>query len=415
MEQSLENMPLRAVLAAVDTGGYDAERSFDELSELCRTAGYEPVARVMQKRQSPDSATYIGKGILEDVASIIKGEEAEIVIFDDELSPSQIRNTEDACGCPVIDRTMLILNIFAMRANSAEGGIQVELARQRYMLPRLSGRGVEMSRQGSGTGTHRGPGETKLESDRRHIRRRITALEKELEELSKRRDLRRKRRRKEGVNTVAIVGYTNAGKSTLLNYLTGSGVLAEDMLFATLDPTSRALTLPDGSSVMLVDTVGFISRLPTLLIEAFKATLEEVSDANLILNICDISSPDFQNQMDVTNNILQEIGAEQIPVVTALNKCDLIKEVPHTIRENCVTISARTGFGVDALLKAIAGQLNGNHRRVKLLLPYEKSGLVATLREQGRVFSEDYAENGINVDALVHKSVEHLIKGYEIE
>ena len=413
MEVTIENKSQRAILVAADIGSHDAERSLDELHELCYTAGYEPVARVIQRRQSPDPATYVGKGILEDVAGVLSGEGAELVIFDDELSPSQIRNIEAACDCPVIDRTMLILNIFAMRANSAEGGIQVELARQRYMLPRLVGRGVQMSRQGSGTGTHRGPGETKLESDRRHIRRRIAALEEDLEELGKRRAQRRKRRKKEGIPTIAIVGYTNAGKSTLLNHLTGSGVLAEDMLFATLDPTARALLLPDGARAMLVDTVGFISRLPTLLVEAFKATLEEVSDADLILNVCDVSSPDFHIQMSVTEKILQDIGAQAIPMVTALNKCDLISEVPHTISGNCVAISAKTGFGIDALLEEIARQLSGSHRRMSLLLPYDKGGLLAIVREQGRVLSEDYTDDGICSEAMVHKSVQHLLEPYE--
>ncbi len=414
MEQILDNRPLRAVLAAADLGGYDIERSLGELEELCRTAGHPPVARIIQRRQSPDPATFIGKGILVDVARLIESEEADIVIFDHELSPSQTRNIEAACNCPVLDRTLLILNIFAMRATSAEGSIQVELARQRYMLPRLMGKGVQLSRQGSGTGTHRGPGETKLESDRRHIRRRIAALEEELRELSKRRDLRRKRRKKEGMATVAIVGYTNTGKSTLLNHLTGAGVLAEDMLFATLDPTARGLLLPDGSTVLLIDTVGFISRLPTLLIEAFKATLEDASDADLILNICDVSSPDFEAQMAVTESILTDIGAATVPIITALNKCDLVSEVPHTINNNCVAISAKTGFGVPKLLEAIAQQLSGNHCKMKLLLPYDKAGLLGQVREQGRVLSEDYTPEGIQSEALVHRSIWHLLSPFQI-
>lgn len=414
MEQIIDNRPLRAVLVAADLGGYDTERSLNELDELCKTAGHVSIARVVQRRQSPDPATFVGKGIIEDIAELVKTEEADLIIFDHELSPSQTRNIETACDCPVLDRTLLILNIFAMRATSAEGGIQVELARQRYMLPRLMGKGVELSRMGSGTGTHRGPGETKLESDRRHIRRRIAALEEELRELSLRRDRRRQRRKKEGLATVAIVGYTNAGKSTLLNYLTGAGVLAEDMLFATLDPTSRGLTLPDGSTVLLIDTVGFISRLPTLLIEAFKATLEDASDADLILNICDVSSPDFESQMAVTEGILNDIGAGGVPVVTALNKCDLVSEVPHTINNSCVAISAKTGLGVDRLLGEIARQLSGNHRKMRLLLPYDKGGLLGQVREQGRVITEQYTADGIECEALAHKSIWHLLEAFEV-
>ncbi|WP_343281934.1 GTPase HflX, partial [Ligaoa zhengdingensis] len=278
--------PQRALLVSVDAGEFDAETSLAELEELADTAGAEVVAKVCQRRPEYDTATLIGSGRLDEIRQFAGENEVDLLIFDHELTASQIRNISDATGVDVIDRTMLILDIFAQRARTSEGRVQVELAQLRYRLPRLGGQGHALSRLGGGIGT-RGPGESKLESDRRHIRRRIQALEEQLAELERRRGRQRARRRKDGVPTVAIVGYTNVGKSTLLNALTDAGVLAEDKLFATLDPTARALTLPDGRTVMLVDTVGLVRRLPHHLVEAFHSTLEEAAEADLLLNVCD--------------------------------------------------------------------------------------------------------------------------------
>ncbi len=279
--------PERAVLVDVDSGEYDVDSSISELGELAETAGAQVVAKVIQKREKPNAATYLGSGRLEELKIFCEDNDIDLLIFDSELSPSQLRNIEDITDVRVVDRTTLILDIFAARAKSGEGKLQVELAQVKYSLPRLTGKGTQLSRLGGGIGT-RGPGESKLESDRRHIRRRINSLEEELKALKSRRDLLRERRAKDGVETVAIVGYTNAGKSTLMNALTNAGVLVEDKLFATLDPTSRALILPDGRSVMLIDTVGLIRRLPHHLVEAFKSTLEEAASADVILNVCSI-------------------------------------------------------------------------------------------------------------------------------
>ena len=304
-----------AVLAAIDTGEYDAQRSMEELEELAKSAGAKVMGRVIQKKDRPDPATLMGSGRVEELAEFVQNSQVELVIFDHELSPAQQKNLENALGAAVIDRTTLILDIFAQRAKTSEGRLQVELAQLKYRLPRLAGQGTSLSRLGGGIGT-RGPGESKLESDRRHIRRRIHALEEELEALEKRRGLLRQRRKKDDVVTVAIVGYTNVGKSTLLNTLTDAGVLAKDMLFATLDPTSRALDLPDGRRVMLIDTVGLVSRLPHQLVQAFHSTLEEAADADLVLNVCDVSSPEFDQQLEVTTGLLKELGAENVPVLT---------------------------------------------------------------------------------------------------
>jgi GTP-binding protein HflX len=295
---------------------------------------------------------------------------------------------------------MLILDIFAQHANTAEGRLQVELAQLRYRLPRLGGRGGALSRLGGGIGT-RGPGETQLETDRRHIRRRISALERELLQLQKHRALIRDRRIKNEIQTVAIVGYTNVGKSTLLNTLTGAGVLAEDKLFATLDATARRLTLPDGRAVLLVDTVGLVRRLPHHLIEAFRATLEEAAAADLLLNVCDISSPDAAEQIKVTQALLEQLGAGHIPVLHILNKCDKIAQVPFALDENTCLVSARTGFGLDGMLQKIEQRLAGTHTRAVLLLPYGEGALAGRLRGAGKVFSEEFLPEGIRMDLFV--------------
>lgn len=390
MIENKQEILQRAILIAADTGEYDVEVSLDELSELAATAGAQTVAKVVQKRPAFDPATVIGAGRLEEVAACCEGGSADLVIFDCELSPSQQRNVEKTCGVPVIDRTTLILDIFAQRAVTAEGKLQVELAQLRYRLPRLTGLGTSLSRLGGGIGT-RGPGESQLETDRRHIRRRIASLQEQLAELEKRRGLLRARRKKDGVTTVAIVGYTNVGKSTLLNALTDAGVLAEDKLFATLDPTSRALSLPDGRSVMLVDTVGLVRRLPHQLVEAFKSTLEEAANADLLWCVCDVSSDEADEQIQVTKQLMQELGVQDTPVLTVLNKCDRIARVPLPVNDLTALISAKTGFGFDELLRKTAKALAPTHKRLKLLIPYDKTGLINEILRDGKVFSQEYA------------------------
>ena len=403
----------RAILIGADTGEYDAESSMDELSELAKTAGAEELARVLQKREAYEPATVIGEGKLAEVKELCGSLGAELLIFDCELTASQIRNVEDETDVRVIDRTMLILDIFAGRAVSREGKLQVELAQLKYRLPRLMGIGASLSRLGGGIGT-RGPGETQLETDRRHIRRRIDKLSAELKELEERRSYARDRRKKDSVQVGAIVGYTNAGKSTLLNLLTGADVLAEDKLFATLDPTSRAIELPDGRSLLLVDTVGLIRRLPHHLVEAFKSTLEEAACADIIIHVCDVSDPEAAEKADVTLKTLADLGAAEIPVVTVLNKCDLLTEnIPED--DSTVTISAKKAQGIDRLLKVVAANLPETAKRMKLLLPYDKAGFTAKLRENGKVFTEEYTETGVLVDALVDQMLIKQMSQYETE
>lgn len=416
-----ENETLRpplAVLAGVDTGEYDMDVSMEELRELADTAGYETAGVLTQKRPEPDAATCLGAGRLEELAQFLQNTGADVVIFDQELSPLQIRNLEEALSRPVIDRTMLILDIFARRAVSAEGKLQVELARLRYQLPRLAGWGVELSRQGGGGGggggARRGAGESKKETDRRHIRRRITVLSRELEELAQRRQRMRERRKKDSVTTVAIVGYTNVGKSTLLNALTQAGVLAEDKLFATLDPTARGLDLPDGRRVMLIDTVGLLRRLPHHLVEAFRSTLEEAAHADLILNVCDAASGEAPEQLAVTRELLAQLGAEKIPVLTVLNKCDLLSRTPEGMEGQWAAISAKTGEGLPELLRAIAGMLPPAFLRARLLLPYSAGDLEARISREGKVFEREYTAEGTVLEASIPLELVHLVKEYVI-
>lgn len=403
----------RVLLAAVDTGAYDVDQSLDELEELTETAGGEVVARVVQKRPSFDSGTCIGSGRLEEIAQICRNENIDRIVFDHELTATQIRNIEDVCGVFTIDRTMLILDIFAQRATTREGRLQVEIAQNKYRLPRLAGMGTNLSRLGGGIGT-RGPGESKLETDKRHIRTRIAALSEELKEIEKRRGLMRKRRRKDGVQVAAIVGYTNVGKSTLLNALTEAGVLAENKLFATLETTSRAIELPDGRSVMLVDTVGLIRRLPHQLVEAFKSTLEEAANADVIIHVCDASADDCEEQAKVTLELLKELGCEGIPIVTVFNKCDKVPYIDELDAEGeAVKISAKNGTGIDSLLEAVQKALPQACTRCKLFLPFDKAGLANTIRKDGRVFSEEYTAEGILLDALVDVKNYHLVEKYK--
>ena len=406
----------RVLLAAVDTGAYDAEQSLDELEELADTAGADTAARIVQKRPAFDSATCIGPGRLEEMAQLCQSGDIDQIIFDHELTATQIRNIEDACGVHTIDRTMLILDIFAQRATTHEGRLQVELAQQRYRLPRLAGMGIQLSRLGGGIGT-RGPGETKLETDKRHIRTRISNLSAELKEIEKRRTYARSRRKKDGVLVCAIVGYTNVGKSTLLNLLTDAGVLAENKLFATLETTSRAIELPDGRSLMLVDTVGLIRRLPHHLVEAFKSTLEEAANADVILHICDASAENCEEQAQVTLDLLSELGCDGIPVVTVFNKCDLLPEelafAPET--RNAVLISAKENRGMDQLLAALAKALPDPARRMRLLLPFSQGGLLNEIRSSGKLFSEEYTPEGILVNAMVDVRLQKAAAPYETE
>ena len=397
--------PEKAVLIAVDTGEYDCDISLDELEELAETAGAEVVGRMSQKRDKPDSGTFLGSGRLEELGDFCKNNEVDLVIADSELAPAQLRNIEKATDVRVIDRTTLILDIFAERARSNEGKLQVELAQLRYSLPRLMGQGTKLSRLGGGIGT-RGPGETKLESDRRHIRRRIKALEDEFDALEKRRSLARARREKDGVETVVIVGYTNAGKSTLMNTLTEAGVLAQDKLFATLDPTSRALVLPDGRRVMLIDTVGFIRRLPHHLVEAFKSTLEEAVCAKVILNVCDASDPECAEHLKVTNDLLEELGCSGKPIIPVFNKCDLPQADEAAMRlPGAVNISALEGRGLDELLDAVAKALPPTRAKAKLLIPYSDGAAAAALRKDGVITVEDYRADGLYLELTADVSL----------
>ena len=408
-----EKIVTKAVLAAADCGEYDCESSMKELEELAKTAGAEVVAQVIQKRSAPEPATVIGEGKIEELRDLANKLEADLVIFDCELTASRIRNIEDIVNVRVIDRTMLILDIFAGRAVTNEGKLQVELAQLKYRLPRLAGIGASMSRLGGGIGT-RGPGETKLETDRRHIRSRITKLEENLKELEKRRSFSRSRRKKDNVLTAAIVGYTNAGKSTLLNNLTGANVLAEDKLFATLDLTSRGIELPDGRTVLVIDTVGLIRRLPHNLVEAFKSTLEEAASADIILHVLDISDGEAADKAETTSMLLTELGCGEIPVINVLNKCDLLKNnIPES--KDTVKICAKTGEGFDRLLRAISENLPESSKRISLLLPYDKGGLTAKIRENGKVFSEEYTESGIKVDALADITVLKELEPYKTD
>lgn len=393
--------PEVAVLVGIDMGLYNAQVSMDELEELARTAGAVVAAKIIQKRDKPDSATYVGSGRLEEIKAFTEANDVDLLIFDGELTPSQQRNIEDETNIRVIDRTTLILDIFAARARSNEGKIQVELAQLKYSLPRLGGKGAEMSRLGGGIGT-RGPGESKLESDRRHIHRRIQSLQEELVQIAKRRENLRARREKDGVETVAIVGYTNAGKSTLMNTLTNAGVLAENKLFATLDPTSRALTLPDGRTVMLIDTVGLVRRLPHQLVDAFRSTLEEAANATVILNLCDASDECCTEHLNVTMNLLAALGCADKPIISVLNKCDLCGgSFVLPAQGEFVMISAKTGEGLGNLLAKIQLSLPLTRRKAELLIPYNEGGLVNYIREEGILIKEDYRADGIYIKAVV--------------
>lgn len=401
----------RAILVGLASGTAELpviEIELAELDRLLRTAGGESVAKMVQLRPTPDPATCIGSGKLEELRILCENEEAGLVVFNNELSPSQIRNIEDALGdVDVIDRTMLILDIFALHAVTGEGKLQVELAQLKYTAPRLIGKGAALSRQEGRIGT-RGPGESKLETDRRYLKRRAAALEAQLEELAATRATMRSSRDRSGIPKAAIVGYTNAGKSTLLNALTDAGVLSEDKLFATLDPTTRRLALPDGREILLTDTVGFIRRLPHQLIRAFHSTLEEATRADLLLLVCDVSDPECAEQLEVTRALLTELGAGDIPELVVYNKCDLADSFRaselNASEGDRVFLSAATGEGIDDLLRAISSILRRAEREAELLFPYPEAGMLNSLRGECPILSEiEYREDGIWVKALLNE------------
>ncbi len=403
----------RALLVSVDTGDFDAEASLAELEELVKSAGAVPEFTLTQKLQRPESATFVGSGKLLEIKELCEAQELDLIVVDSELTPTQIKNIENFTDVRVIDRTTLILDIFAQRARSKEGKLQVELAQLKYLLPRLTGKGIEMSRLGGGIGT-RGPGETKIETDRRHIRRRMETLKDELAEVEKHRHMLRRRREKDGVITCAIVGYTNAGKSTLMNTLTDAGVLAQDKLFATLDPTSRALKLPGGVSVMLIDTVGLVRRLPHHLVEAFRSTLEEAAQSDIIINLCDASSDEARVHLSVTNDLLESLGAQDRPIITVLNKCDLLDGSLMPLEfESCVKISAKTGEGIDRLLEAIENNLPVRMKRVSLLIPFPDARIVSEIRGNGTLLSEEYTADGVEVEAIADEILYSKLARFE--
>lgn len=409
----------RVLTVACNTGEYDVEASLIELAELVSTAGGEVVASMVQNLQAVNNSTYIGAGKLQEVKQFCEDNEVDLVIFDDSLSGSQIKNIEDILDVRVIDRTMLILDIFALHARTAEGKLQVELAQQKYLLPRLYGMGKQLSRQGGGSNGsigNRGPGETKLESDRRHIKRRIESLEADLLEMEQRRDLTRKRRLKNGVVTIAIVGYTNVGKSTLLNLLTDAGVLAENKLFATLDPTARELRLKDGQTAILIDTVGLIQRLPHQLVKAFRSTLEEAATADIILNICDISDERVDVQLKVTKEVLDSLGCGDIPIITVYNKIDKVNyDNVRLMNNNSVFISAKENRGIDELFDCIGRVLAEKVTTLQLLVPYDKGGILDKIRNGGVILSEEYNEAGVLVKATIEKKLQHLVEEFIVQ
>ncbi len=408
-------------VAVAPTTVDQAEASLDELSALVDTAGADEVERVLQRRDAPDPATFVGKGKAEELRELSYEFDADTVVFDEELTPAQSRNLEKILGRTAIDRTAVILDIFGQHAHSQEGKAQVELAMLRYRLPRLRGKGKGLSQQSGGIGTRFGGGETKLEIDRRRLLRRISKLESDLKVLTKNRRTQRKARARSRLQTVAIVGYTNAGKSTLLNRLTDAGVLVEDRLFATVDPTTRRLDLPGGERVLLSDTVGFVRKLPTQLVEAFRSTLEEVAEADLLVHVVDASAADPEAQMEAVQTVLREIGADEVPVLVAFNKTDIAglygqgEEVKRLLDRHpgSVALSAATGEGVDGLLEAVGERLRLLSRTVEMLVPYERGDVVAALHRQGEVLSEHHEDDATRIrvrlpDPEVNRYVDFL-------
>ena len=411
-----ETPPTKVVLLALDQGLWDCERSLAELAALCEANHMEAVAQISQKRQTPETGIVLGSGKLEEASLAAQELGAECAVFDGELTGSQIRNISTALGgLEVIDRTMLILEIFRSRAVTNEGKLQTELALLRYRLPRLQGMGEALSRQGGGGGgggARRGAGETKLELDRRHLHHRIEHLEGRLKELEKRRGETRRARQKNNVPVVALVGYTNVGKSSLLNALCGEQIFEADMLFATLDPTARKLVLPSGLQIILVDTVGFVSRLPHHLVEAFKSTLEEAAFADVIIKVADAGDAQAAEQLAVTDEVLGSLDCEGIPQLVVYNKCDVANAVAFD--PDILLTSAKTGYGLDALLAKIDEVLNHRVRTIEVVLPYDKLALADILRSRGSVAEEEYREEGVFYRATVkiddlHRFEEYLL------
>ena len=394
----------RAVLAGLSCDLFTpaenaTDASLDELEALLETAGGVCAAKLLQTRHTPDPHSFLGEGKVRELRELIESQEATLVIFDNELSPSQVRALEDLTGATVLDRSALILDIFAQRARTREGRLQVELAQYKYLLPRLSGMGTSLSRLGGGIGT-RGPGETKLETDKRHIRTRMQRLEEELREVRKVRAVQRERRQKNSVPVAALVGYTNAGKSTLLNTLTGADIPANDRLFDTLDTTTRQFAVSDTLSVLLSDTVGFISKLPHHLVEAFKATLEELKYADVLIHVIDASDPEREAHIGVVNTLIAELAGEGTPVIECYNKCDLADPDDLPGGENAVCISARTGQGMDRLRQAIASALDRGLHHAVFLLPYAMGRQLEMLHETAKVLKTDYTAEGILTEVI---------------
>ena len=411
-ENQIESKAERAVLVGLSCPGFTAEqdadeRTMDELRALAETAGAEAVAMTLQRRPAPEARTFIGEGKAEEVKLLAEENEATLILFDNELSPSQTRNLEELIGRTVLDRSALILDIFAQRARTGEGKLQVELAQYQYILPRLAGMWTHLVRQTAGGGKSpigtRGPGETQLETDRRHIRKRIDKLKADLEQVRQVRAVQRRQRKKTELPMVAIVGYTNAGKSTLLNTLTGADIPANDRLFDTLDPTTRKKRISDTQEILLSDTVGFIRKLPHHLVSAFKATLEELAYADLLLHVVDVSDEDWRIQAETVERVVAQLGAQDIPRVMVYNKADKCDPdtIPYFRPDEGVAISAKTGEGIDELLKTIERALGRGKHKVKLLIPYSAGAVLDMLHREAQIESTDYAAEGTLVEAVV--------------
>ena len=411
-----EKIQERAVLVGLNADCFTKEQTatdetLEELEALLETAGGFCTAKVLQNRHAPDAHSFIGEGKAQEVRMLIEATESTMALFDNELSPGHIRALEEILGVTVLDRSALILDIFAQRAKTKEGRLQVELAQYKYLLPRLSGMGKSLSRQGGGIGT-RGPGETKLESDRRHIRERVSRLQAELEQVRQVRAVQRDRRMKNSVPVVAIVGYTNAGKSTLLNKLTGAGIPANNRLFDTLDTTSRQLTVSDNLDVILSDTVGFIAKLPHHLVDAFRATLEELEYADLLLHVIDSSDPNRQEHIQVVDSLISKLAKPGTKVLQCYNKADLVEPEDIPIGEDIVKISAANGDGMDDLLKAIENALGHSRHHIQVTLPYSMGGMVDTLHSSSQVLNVDYTGDGIVVETIVDPILYGKLRNY---
>ena len=406
----------RAVLVGLNADCFKQDQTatdetLEELEALLETAGGFCTGKILQNRHTPDSHSFIGEGKALEVKMLVEATESTMVVFDNELSPANIRALEDMIGVPVLDRSALILDIFAQRAKTKEGRLQVELAQYQYLLPRLSGMGKNLSRQGGGIGT-RGPGETKLESDRRHIRERINRLESELAQVRQVRGVQRERRMKNSVPVVAIVGYTNAGKSTLLNHLTGAGIPANNRLFDTLDTTSRQLTVSDNLDVILSDTVGFIAKLPHHLVDAFRATLEELEFADLLLHVIDAADPNRQEHIAVVEKLISKLAKPGTPVLYCYNKADLVLPEDIPVGEDVVAISAAKGLGMEKLLSSIEKALQGSRYHVVVTLPYSMGGMVDTLHNNAQILSVDYTAEGIQIETVLDDILYGRLKDY---